>query len=343
MAITFVLITHTAVFWPVSTDGPNPIKYGVLPVFGLIGVELFFGLSGYLIGQILLKRHISLRRFYLHRLSKILPPYYLVVAIIALVTAAPWPTVAAHLFFAQTFSPDLASFFPVSWSLAIEFWFYAMVPLIFWRAHYGHTIARRVIFLIAFSLLARVLLAWNVQPDWEFGVHRAVPVRIDALLFGVLAAVIDSRYPQWRTFMSHPAVAWLNVSILVFISIWFGQKFFNYEAFEAAHIDKATILTLTGLTVMQLILAAKHHLEAASQISPVRHVISWLSQISYSLYLIHLFIFNYLAATGLPPIQALMIALAVSLTGASFMYYGFEVNVVLRARRGLERRWLAGT
>jgi peptidoglycan/LPS O-acetylase OafA/YrhL len=343
IAIVFVLITHTAVFWPLSTTGPDPVKYGILPVFGLIGVELFFGLSGYLIGQILLKHHVSLRRFYLHRLTKILPPYYLVVAGIALVTAAPWPVVSAHLFFIQNFDPDLATFFPVSWSLSIEFWFYAVVPLIFWRAHHSRIIVRRLIALIALILLARLIQEWYLQPDWEFGIHRAVPLRMDALLFGVLAAVIDSRYRSVMSFICRPVVAWLNVGIVVTISAWFGQMFFKYDFFEAAHSAKAIIFTLTGLTVMQLILAAKHHLKVAARYYLVKNVISWLSQISYSLYLIHSFIFSYLAATGLPPVQGLIISLSASLAGASLVYYGFEISLVLRVRRWVERRWLAGT
>ncbi len=343
VAILFVLITHSALFIPISNTGPGIFKHGVLPVFGLIGVELFFGLSGYLIGQILLKRQRSLRRFYLHRLAKILPPYFLMITLIALATAAPWTIIWAHLSFTQNFDPNMAAFFPVSWSLSIEFWFYAVIPLILWRAHHPGVVIRRLVGIIGLLLIARLILATTTQPYWEFGVHRLIPLRLDAMLFGVLAAVIDTRYPRLCQRICHYRVAIINLVALVGICVWFGWMFYHYPQFEQAHLAKAVIFTLTGFMIMQLLLSAKHHLEAFARHALLSRIASWLSQISYSLYLIHLFIFSYGATMGWPVGITLPLVIMSSLAAASLMYYLFEVAIVLKLRRWLEHRWLAGT
>lgn len=80
-AIGLVILAHASVFY----DKFNVFTFGVLPACGFIGVELFFGLSGYLIGMILLEGRNSVSIFYLKRLMKILPPYFLVLGAIFLV------------------------------------------------------------------------------------------------------------------------------------------------------------------------------------------------------------------------------------------------------------------
>ncbi len=124
---------------------------------------------------------------------------------------------------------------------------------------------------------------------------------------------------------------------------WFGWMFYHYPQFEQAHLAKAVIFTLTGFMIMQLLLSAKHHLEAFARHALLSRIVSWLSQISYSLYLIHLFIFSYGATMGWPVGITLPLVIVSSLAAASLMYYLFEVAIVLKLRRWLEHRWLAGT
>ncbi|OKO67463.1 hypothetical protein AC628_39065 [Bradyrhizobium sp. NAS96.2] len=153
---------------------------------GVLGVDLFFVLSGYLIGGILLDSRDQpgyFTSFYGRRAFRILPLYWLLLAV-----ATP-PYWGYYLFFAQAI-PWVQHGYPfrepafLSWSLAIEEQFYLLLPaIIFW-------LPRR--------WLVRVLWCGVVfAPIWRWGLHYyladqsweyLLPGRFDDLFGGVLIA-----------------------------------------------------------------------------------------------------------------------------------------------------------
>src|ERR1700676_4641130 len=134
LAIILVLITHTL---PILDRN---YAYYKLPVYtGFIGVELFFILSGFLIGTILLKIHNrdgefkfrGVKYFWIRRWFRTLPNYYLMYVVYAVLFF--WVNhilVFSHIkylsylvFLQNTFSFHPHDFFLVAWSLSIEEWF----------------------------------------------------------------------------------------------------------------------------------------------------------------------------------------------------------------------------
>ena len=124
---------------------------------GFLGVDIFFVISGYLIGGILYRElstnTFSLKRFYLRRMRRILPAFFAVVIISVLVgmfliipgsneSIALKRTALASVFFAgNLFCALNAGYFtayaemqPLNhlWSLAVEEQFYLIYPLILW-------------------------------------------------------------------------------------------------------------------------------------------------------------------------------------------------------------------
>jgi peptidoglycan/LPS O-acetylase OafA/YrhL len=113
--------------------------------FGWIGVDLFFVLSGFLVGGAILRQFqeklFSLSRFYSQRALRILPTYYFVVLLVTIIRPHADENNLFSLMSALTFtfmiipfsglgSIDL-SFVPGgAWSLAIENWFYLFAPFI---------------------------------------------------------------------------------------------------------------------------------------------------------------------------------------------------------------------
>ena len=91
VAIGLVLVAHALSFFTRWTAFDLNALYYVL---GFLGVELFFALSGFLIGRILIETVLSertwpsLRRFYVRRWLRTLPPYYLVLAVLPLARAS---------------------------------------------------------------------------------------------------------------------------------------------------------------------------------------------------------------------------------------------------------------
>jgi peptidoglycan/LPS O-acetylase OafA/YrhL len=133
-AILLVLMTHYSGF----VSGQS--TFGVVGKVGWAGVDLFFVLSGYLIGNQLLAgaahgEALSLKTFFMRRLLRTLPNYYVVLAVYWLFPgpplggssmAAPW----RFLTFTQNFGLAYGQTFTHSWSLCIEEQFYLLLPLV---------------------------------------------------------------------------------------------------------------------------------------------------------------------------------------------------------------------
>jgi len=127
-AILMVIVAH----YPKASTG---VMVRLLN-FGWTGVDLFFVLSGYLIGGQLWKplaagEGVLLKEFYLRRLLRTLPAYYVVLGVyfvLAAVTQVTAPTPPwKFLVFAQNFR--IPSTFTPSWSLCVEEQFYLMFRL----------------------------------------------------------------------------------------------------------------------------------------------------------------------------------------------------------------------
>jgi peptidoglycan/LPS O-acetylase OafA/YrhL len=194
--------------------------------FGWMGVDLFFVLSGYLIGSQLLRPYArgqqpSLRNFYWRRAVRVLPAYWTVLALYL-----AWP----HWREADNMSPlwqyltftynlfvdyDRNRAFSHVWSLCVEEQFYLVLPLLvvllFRKPSLRRTIIAASIFFIA-GVVLRTLVMMHMQrsavqdPD-HFGIHYIEHIyyptwsRMDGLLAGVLLATTQVFRPAaWERF-----------------------------------------------------------------------------------------------------------------------------------------------
>lgn len=184
---------------------------------GWSGVDLFFVLSGFLIGGILLDSRNSsryYRTFYLRRVHRILPIYYLwlllfvvTVGILQLfpggrAIAAPSElrAVPKCIFFLQNVFSGLTDFqwrwLVVTWSLAVEEQFYLFAPF-FIRLLSVRRLAQVLMAFIVVSPLARLSYAHYFPGAWLNG---SLAWRADIIAFGMLAA-IAWRSPGARQFL----------------------------------------------------------------------------------------------------------------------------------------------
>lgn len=164
------------------------------------GVDLFFVLSGFFIGGILMDHRSSPRLwrvFYTRRGLRIIPVYYLVLLVLGIVLH--WQIDGAHnytpLWAYALFVPNIAyaytgswDYFPlgVFWTLAIEEQFYLLAP---WavRAISPERLPWIVasLALLAWAMRAALLLAY---PHGLLATHVLMPLRMDTLAAGVLVA-----------------------------------------------------------------------------------------------------------------------------------------------------------
>lgn len=213
-AILLVLMCHYTVF---ISHQPT---FGVLSEIGWVGVDLFFLLSGYLIGNqifsMLVKQHkFSLKLFYSRRLIRTLPNYLVVLGLYFLIpgfreveTLSPlWK----YLTFTQNFGLQIGTAFSHAWSLCIEEQFYLILPLLALRI--VHNKATRTLgFILITLLIGGIILRaylWNYCTQHEFKIlyfkyiYYTSYCRLDELIFGVAIAFLKNFHIKtWEKIMT---------------------------------------------------------------------------------------------------------------------------------------------
>lgn len=243
-AIASVVLSHGGLAFTLTTlvNHGLPVLNRVAPWFGLlqhggvVGVELFFVLSGFLIGRILLRsadKPQSLFLFYCRRWFRTLPLFWLFVVLNVFLEMAlrgrhiGLDEMLGHAFFLRNFSHISLSFFPESWSLAVEEWFYLLFPAALWLAVKITRGSRDRIFLacaaifFVFSVTARTIGALQPGATWVDGQRCVVIYRLDALMTGMIGAWFALRYPQrWQKWAT--ACAWLGAGLFLvaYANIW---------------------------------------------------------------------------------------------------------------------------
>ena len=133
LAILLVFMNHYMLF--VSGEP----TFGFLGELGWTGVDLFFALSGYLIGNQIMaairsERGFSLKNFYARRLLRTVPNFYVVLALYALFPYVRGTMVLPPLWKFLSFTQNIhlmpGTAFSHAWSLCVEEQFYMLLPAI---------------------------------------------------------------------------------------------------------------------------------------------------------------------------------------------------------------------
>lgn len=269
---------------------------------GYFGLTLFFFLSGYLITTLMRIEFdrtgtVSLRQFYLRRVLRIFPPFYLVLVAAWLLTAAGFFHDAAltrqgmlsqALHFTNYYIiwhgwwDGFAPGTWVYWSLAVEEHFYLFFPLLYLLLRRRFSTGRQQ--GLALLCVCALILAWRCVLIFGLGVPKdrtyvATDTRIDSILFGCMMAVwrnpvLDRRSIDERRL----ARLWLPLGVgLVVLSIVVRVHWF----------DQTLRYTLQGVGLLPFFTAAICWHDRGPfrllNVAPVRYV----GLVSYSLYLMH--------------------------------------------------------
>ena len=273
---------------------------------GFYGVELFFVLSGFLIGQILIRQGPALGHaanvavFYVRRWFRTLPLFFLFLLVNVWLEYrfrehhVGVSEAFSHGFFLRNLTGFHMSFFPESWSLAIEEWFYLLFPAALWL---GLKLTNRFdgVFLSAafgfftFSTVARMLAANDPAATWSEAQRMVVIYRFDALMMGMFAAWLSVRFPvRWRKHRLLVALAGLALLFWMYATLWkienhqlaFGDDSYFARTFRFTLVSLGFALLLPWASAWKL--TRENSCSAA-----VRRIALW----SYGLYLVHLPVF----------------------------------------------------
>lgn len=292
IAIILVVISHGAFIVNLFAPGFPYVRF-------IDGVELFFVLSGFLIGSILLKQlsqeakptFRSLFSFWKRRWFRTLPNYYLILLLNYLlvkfsiingdINQADW----TFLVFMQNFSSPFVDFFWESWSLSIEEWFYILFPLVLVTAlrisgtrNFRSTSLIVILFFITAPLIYRYSISdMDVDAFWyDVNFRKVVITRLDSIMYGVLMAWF--KFYHERTFHKLRIPMFITGIVIIYAVILpektTGSLFMKTIYFSIIGIGSSLLLPL------------------ADSVKKFRtgfgKVIVHISLISYSMYLLNL-------------------------------------------------------
>lgn len=287
--------------------------------FGGTGVDLFFVLSGWLIGSKLFAEqrqyaNIDLKRFWLRRWMRTFPAYYavLILTIVQMYLTKDNPEFPlSYFFFIQNYQTVMPIFY-VSWSLCVEEQFYLLIaPVVILLSRVSdHT---KLTLLLLVLLLPTVFRALGYYESIE-----QTHVRWDCCVMGVLLAYLkDNVKSFWSLLKAHSnALALIAVAAYLFcyVSRWNPQW----------GIGDPSPLGLAIIFGLWVVWADAKPLQLSGFLNTV---VMFISTRSYSVYLLHL---DALALSKrLIPEQSFIVyyafSLLVSLIASELLYKSIEL------------------
>lgn len=298
IAVIWVMLFHSFL---VGGLGPD---FAWLSRYGWMGVDIFFVLSGFLIGRQVLQplargEPLSLREFYVRRAFRILPAFAVVLALYVALPAwreapglAPWWQFATFsLNFLIDYSKEQA--FSHAWSLCVEEHFYLVFPLLAWWLTRRPSLTRVIALCIGLVLGGVALRSgiwwhdaaldpprnWYVEdiyyPSWN---------RLDGLLAGVMLAAIAAYRPlAWETMRERGNTFLMLGLIGMALALWLFRDRVGFAGNSVGWpILSASLACLVVAGASERSLLGRWRLPGTS----------WIAGTSYSLYLSHKLVFH---------------------------------------------------
>ncbi len=290
-AILFVVIEHGSFLLP------KPLKK-INSFFIFDGVSIFFVLSGFLIGGILIKilnkdeiTKNTLRSFWIRRWFRTLPNYFLILILLTVLnclftTDFALTSVSKYFIFSQNlFEPHPPIFFPEAWSLSVEEWFYLTVPLLifiairFLKITPKKSVLYTAIFILTFVTLFRYYrFATHDFQGWDLYFRKQVITRLDSLMYGVIGAYIQFySYEKWSKHKN----ALFALGLILFLVARFIMPKITSENGLYSTVISFSVISLATLFLLPFLSDLK------TGKGLLFKCFTYISLISYSMYLLN--------------------------------------------------------
>jgi peptidoglycan/LPS O-acetylase OafA/YrhL len=299
---------------------------------GKFGVDLFFALSGWLIGSIYWKEYrrnkgVQLWQFLLRRWIRTIPPYLIILAIswMAVWITRKQPFDIGYLIFIQNYYQTIP-FFLVSWSLCVEEHFYLLLPIILALWLY-YRLSPHWLFalLVIVAPLCRFLITQQhgISSDFGFDI-TATHLRMEGLLLGFWASYVSILFPSYWNRIKRFAPLLVLVAIgLIAVSAVTELWFYRIGLTAVAILSIAVLVSLVEWKV--------NLFGAYKFVRPIA-----LS--SYSVYLVHPIMIHAATIlmsryTAIPPVFYYVIGTLFTACGGTIFYFAVEkTSLDLRER-----------
>jgi peptidoglycan/LPS O-acetylase OafA/YrhL len=297
-----------------------------------MGVDLFFVLSGFLITGILVNQKTKpfgtyVGHFYARRARRILPPYLILLILLALTFPGSWLRfwylyLGGMNFLMPLNIPHLEFVAPL-WSLAVEEQFYLLWPLAIFFLSRKQLIRCAVTLLFLAPVLRFVFTPFF---DTSWAIFMMLPFRMDTLAAGALLALLwpDLRERLKKLPKLHRQIVWgcAGAGLFSLLSIMVMQRH-GYTTYGNTRLGNLVIYEATLGIVVSIFLSVLIGFGSQALSS---FPLIWLGRISYTFYLVHL-----VALHLLPQVHALL-ALATSVMYATISWLFIEKPILNSGR-----------
>ena len=257
IAVLWVIIFHIWIFqhntFPniLGEVAQNPLLVWITK--GDLGVDLFFVISGFLIGSILFKEYkrtktLNFKSFYLRRFLRLFPVYFfsMIIALYFLDGngSERWTTAWSNLIYVNNYV--FKSYMGWTWSLAIEEQFYIVIPFLivflfpkFRKKRVLFTILAIIPIVLTYYYSVHIFnfeipynreIFGDIWQEWFWGYYMLTHLRYGGLLSGVIAAYIHINHSeqvlyffQKKKNLSNFLILFSIVSFLLISSLSLGQ------------------------------------------------------------------------------------------------------------------------
>lgn len=341
LAIVLVLMSHYNGFVAAGSI------FGFIGEVGWAGVDLFFVLSGYLIGNQLLApaargESLSLKTFFARRLLRTLPNYYVVLAVYLLLPDSPiagnsMAPVWRYLTFTQNIGLHYGETFTHSWSLCIEEQFYLLFPLAVLALVRPNRSPRLLWCALAAAVFAgiatRGINFMHGQEAFSAPAYYSSLARFDELLPGVAIAILKNFHPALFGRILRYGNALLAAGLVLAGAVLYGVRYDAPNLFLTSTFGFS--LVAIGFGLLTCAALSPHSLLNRLRIPGATSLALW----SYAVYLVHKPVFMalrpQLVSRGIAPDAPLTVAavMAAGVFGGWILYKLVETPFMrLRAR-----------
>ena len=356
IAIILVLIWHYFVSVYSFEEGSIGNTIQALFKLSFIGVDLFFVLSGLLIGTLLLRNRTAddyFSAFYIRRVARLLPLYLLVVGLYIAFTltlenpqnpALRWLLVGksdaaspipmwSYLVHAQNFMIAIQNdwggqWLAPTWSLAVEEQFYLVAPLIIWAlpTRFIPLVFGALFFAAPVFRMTIYMLTESALPSYVL-----LPSRLDAIAIGIIAAYylqfesVENWLRQNARLLTK-SLLWMSMGILAMIAC--GVQKDTFAMISIGH-------TFVALVSLNLILVGLYAGTPWVQAILTNRVLTGIGLVSYCIYLIHNPILGLVAYSlgGDLTLTSTVLALIATFVLAAASWRWFEKPIIAYSHR----------
>ena len=216
-----------------------------LTSFGWVGVDLFFVLSGFLIGTILINNRKSqnyFSTFYIRRIVRIIPNYYLLILLFVIIGFIPLfssnyflagnkviPTWAYILMVHNIIISHLNNFgntsISITWSIGVEEQFYIVFPFLVYFLK-----EKWLPLILGFAILAAPFIRMYYT-GW-IPAYVLLPCRMDSIAFGAILAYANHFYSLKSILKKYMAIIFLTLVLDVLVCIYLFERFGDLGVFR---------------------------------------------------------------------------------------------------------------